>query len=87
MQGMNAIHIEKIKSDFDEQEVEVVVKTLQTISLSHVMANSQMNLDNTLSAILQLSKGDLNKLNELVSIAKLDFRDVIVMANANLGSK
>ena len=87
MQGVNPIHIEKIKSDFDEQEVEEAVKTLQTISLSHVMANSQMNLDNTLSAILQLSKGDLNKLNELVSIAKLDFRDVIVMANANLGSK
>ena len=84
---MNAVHIEKIKSDFDKQEVEEIVKTLQTISLSHVMANSQMNLDNTLSAILQLSKGDLNKLNELVSIAKLDFRDVIVMANANLGSK
>lgn len=77
---MNIHLLHKIKSDFSESEYELVVSVLTTITLNHVMANSQANLDNTWSSIIQLSKGDLNKLGDLVDAAKVDFRDVIYWA-------
>jgi len=67
--------------DFDEVEREFVNSLLNSITLNHVMANSQTNLNQTRKAILQLSKGDLCVLNKLVDAAKLDFRDVIYLAN------
>ena len=53
---------------------------MESITLDHVMAGSKTNLDNTRSAILEFSKGDINKLSELVHAAKRDFRDVIYWA-------
>ncbi len=78
--AMNKDHIDKIHADFDAEDVEWVIATLESITHEHVMAHSQINLDNTWSAILHLSKGDLNKLKELVDAAKVDFRDVIYWA-------
>lgn len=78
---MDKQYLEKIKADFPESEYELVVSVMKTITLKHVMANSQNNLDNTWSSILQLSKGDLTKLGDLVDAAKIDFRDVVYWAS------
>ena len=67
--------------DFDEEDHDLVKSELNSITLDHVMANSKTNLNNTRKAILQLSKGDLNTLGELVEAAKKDFRDVIYWAS------
>jgi len=77
---MNKAIIEKLNSDFSGTDYELAISELESITLKHVMANSQTNLDNTLSAIMQLSKGDLNELANLVEAAKKDFRDVIYWA-------
>ncbi|MBU1108482.1 MAG: hypothetical protein KKB51_17540 [Candidatus Riflebacteria bacterium] len=69
-----------IESDFTESDYKLVVAEMESINLNHVMANSQSNLDTTWSSILQLSKGDLNKLRNFVAAAKKDFRDVIYWA-------
>jgi hypothetical protein len=70
----------KIIADFIESEQTAALNELQSITLQHVMAESQFNLDNTLFAILKLSKGNLNELRSLVEAAKEDFRDVIYWA-------
>lgn len=67
--------------DFDESDHELVLAELNSITLNHVMARSKNNLKKTRSAILQLSKGDLNELGYLVDVAKVDFRDVIYWAS------
>lgn len=77
---MNKEHIEKIKRDFDKSDYDLVVSEMESVTLDHVMAKSQTNLDNTWSAILQLSNGDLNAIGRLVDAAKTDFRDVIYWA-------
>ena len=77
---MNDSHIEKIRQDFSDSEFDLVVAALETVELKHVMANSQMNLDNTRSAILHLSKGNFEDLKAYVEDAKRDFRDVIYWA-------
>ncbi|CAA6823017.1 MAG: Unknown protein [uncultured Sulfurovum sp.] len=77
---MNEEHIEKIKKDFDQSDYDLVISEMESITLSHVMANSQTNLDNTWTAILHLSNGDLNEIGRLVDAAKTDFRDVIYWA-------
>ena len=77
---LNDSHLQKILSDFPKDDYDLVVSVLKSIKLEHVMANSQTNLDNTWSAILQLSKGDLNELGNLVDAAIEDFRDVIYWA-------
>jgi hypothetical protein len=59
------------------------VKELESITMSHVSADSQVNLDNTRSAVLQLSKGDISKLRYYVTAAKTDFRDVIYWASTD----
>ncbi len=67
--------------DFDESDHELVLSELNSITLDHVMAKSKNNLKKTRSAILQLSKGDLNELEYLVGVAKVDFRDVVYWAS------
>jgi hypothetical protein len=70
----------RVKSEFVEADQAQAIAALETITLQHVMAESQTNLDNTWQAILDLSKGDLKELQKLVEAAKLDFRDVIYWA-------
>ncbi len=41
------------------------------------MAESEENLSNTRLAILQLAKGNLEKVVDLTAQAKVDFRDII----------
>jgi hypothetical protein len=77
---MNKSLLNKIKVDFDENDVELVISELESVTLEHVMAGSQVNLDNTWAAILQLSKGNISELGRLVDAAKHDFRDVIYWA-------
>jgi hypothetical protein len=78
---MKADILNKISRDFPASDQAMAVSEIESISLQHVMANSQPNLDKTLLAILQLSKGDLAKLKSFVSSAKQDFRDVIYWAS------
>ncbi len=78
---MNKELLEKIKAKFSSSEAEMVISKLNTVTLEHVMAGSQENLDNTHFAILQLSNGDLLELGDLVEAAKMDFRDVIYWAS------
>jgi len=68
-------------TDFDDCDHELVISELNSITLDHVMANSEKNLRKTKTAILKLSKGDLNELGRLVISAKTDFRDVIYWAS------
>jgi hypothetical protein len=70
----------KIAAEFIESDQAAALRELQSITLQHVMAESQFNLDNTWFAILKLAKGDLNELRSLVKAAKEDFRDVIYWA-------
>ena len=59
----------------------MVVNEMKTVTLKHVMAESQINLNKTWESILKLSNGDINEIRRLVNAAKLDFRDVIYWAN------
>lgn len=70
-----------VDKSFDADDRELAFRKLKSITLRHVMANSQTNLDLTWAAILQLCERDINKLDQLVNIAKLDFRDIIYMAS------
>ena len=69
-----------VDNDFSESDRGAVISELDSITLKHVMANSQQNLDNTWFAILKLSKGNLSEVKKLVKAAKEDFRDVIYWA-------
>jgi len=75
---MNKKIIENITSNFSEEERELVISELSSIKLSHVMANSEHNLNDTRFAILKLAKGNLNDVIEFTKFAKIDFRDVIM---------
>lgn len=70
-----------IQCDFTPEDQAAVEQELLSIELKHVMAESQWNLDNTLSAILYLAKGDVNQVIELTAFAKIDFRDVFYWAS------
>jgi len=74
----------KIKNNiyktFKEDDQIRAIDALGSITLKHVMAESQNNLDNTWLSIIYLSKGSLGKLKDLVAVAKIDFRDVIYWA-------
>ncbi len=67
----------RILHEFPEPDQKAALEEMQSITLQHVMAESQTNLDTTWLAILYLSKGDLNELKKFVAAAKRDFRDVI----------
>jgi len=58
-----------------------VKEQLETITLQHVMAKSQINLDSTYNAILDLCKGNAQQIGQYVDVAKVDFRDVIYWAS------
>lgn len=74
---MNNEIIKLIEADFSEKDREKAIKEMSSITLKHVMAESEQNLKNTWLAILKLSKGNLTELIRLVECAKQDFRDVI----------
>ena len=69
-----------INKDFPKETREIVTECLSSINLTHVMGESEINLDNTLLSILYLAKGDVNTIVELTEKAKVDFRDVIYWA-------
>lgn len=75
---MNKNIIDIIHKDFKADEVESVISELSSISLKHVMAESEFNLLNTRLAILKLAKGNFKQLVEFTKCAKIDFRDVIM---------
>lgn len=77
---MNKELLEKISQEFKEEQIELVKEELSSIKLSHVMAESEYNLNNTRFSILKLAKGDLNEVIDLTKAAKIDFRDVIMWA-------
>lgn len=72
---------DQIITDFPQEDQQAVQQELESITLEHVMAASQGNLDNTWLAILKLSKGNIEELKKLVQAAKEDFRDVIYWAS------
>ena len=74
-----------VEAQFFGSERDDALEELQSITLNHVMAQSQFNLDNTWSAVLQLASGDLSRLREMVAAAKTDFRDVIYWASQEAG--
>lgn len=73
----------EVKKTFSEPDVQIALEELKGLTLEHVMASSQKNLDNTYLAILKLSKGEIARLKELVISAKKDFRDVIYWAETD----
>lgn len=78
---LNGVFMNGSLDDFDDADHELAISELNSITLDHVMANSRKNLKKTRTAVLHLSKGDLNKLGEYVEAAKIDFRDVIYWAS------
>ena len=77
---MNENVIDIINKEFEEEEREFVINELSSINLTHVMAESEINLNNTFLSILKLAKGDVNQVISLTKSAKIDFRDVIMWA-------
>lgn len=73
--------MEIINNEFSEQEREVVINHLASITLQHVMAESKQNLLYTRLSILKLAKGNFEDLVCYVEAAKKDFRDVIYWAS------
>ncbi len=77
---MNQTILDQINRDFAEAQRETVINELSSINLTHVMAESEYNLENTRLSILKLAKGDVNRVVQLTKSAKIDFRDVIMWA-------
>lgn len=72
---------QKISENFLPGDQDHVIAALTSITLKHVMAESQTNLDNTWLSIIQLSKGNPAEVDKLVTVAKNDFRNVIYWAS------
>jgi len=70
-----------VNSSFSLDERKHVLNELAKLSLDDVMAESENNLLNTLTAILQLSEGSLPQVIHYVSCAEDDFRNVIYWAS------
>ena len=68
---------ELIRESFSEDDYELVLSELESVNLSHVMANSESQLDSVLKYILILSEGDLNRVERYVARAKIDCRDIL----------
>ena len=77
---MNEKILEKIDREFDQAEKQFVINELSSITLKHVMAESEYNLNNARMSILKLAKGDSKEVSKLTEAAKIDFRDVIMWA-------
>jgi hypothetical protein len=73
-----------IIENFLPEDQDKVIAALTSITLKHVMAESQNNLDNTWLSIIQLSKGNPTEVDHLVEVAKEDFRNVIYWASINI---
>lgn len=56
-----------VRESFDEEDYDLVLSELNALDLSHVMANSQSQLDSVLKGILKLSEGDLNRISTYVA--------------------
>lgn len=69
-----------LSKQFNGQDYWDAHALLSSLTLNHVMAQSEENLRNTRLAVLHLSKGDLNAVKNYVDAAKKDFRDVIYWA-------
>jgi hypothetical protein len=78
---MNDSFKSTVQREFAELDQGQAIAELESITLEHVMAESQTNLDNTLHAVLKLCEGDISVLRALVVAAKQDFRDVIYWAS------
>ena len=78
---MNSEVTKIIQNQFSVKDRDLVIKELETISLVHVMAQSDENLKNTHVSILKLAKGSVREVVRLVECAKSDFRDVIYWAS------
>tara|TARA_Y100001937_G_scaffold128452_3_gene204970 strand:+ start:210667 stop:210963 length:297 start_codon:yes stop_codon:yes gene_type:complete len=69
-------HLNTVRNDFSEEDTPRVIAELGRITVAETM-DSDYNLQNAIGAILSLSKGDFEELRNLVTAAKIDFRDVI----------
>jgi len=69
-------HFNTVKTDFPELEIPAVLSELSRLTTKETWG-SEYNLENAIGAILNLSKGDLKTLKQLVEAARIDFRDVI----------
>lgn len=78
---MNEKILKIINQEFERTEKEFVINELSSITLKHVMAESEYNLNNTRFAIIKLAKGNSNEVSKLTKAAKIDFRDVILWAS------
>ena len=70
--------IDLINKDFSKEKRKIVTQCLSSINLTHVMAESEYNLENTLLSILYLADGNIDSIIELTERAKIDFRDVML---------
>ena len=84
---MNKEILDYIDKDFELEFREAVIEQLLSIELSHVMAKSAYNLNNTRMSILYLAKGNVKEVIELTERAKIDFRDVIMWAIQDKANK
>lgn len=71
---------DKIQKDYPTKQQEEVLSLLLSISLHHVMAESEINLLNTRLAVLHIALGKIDDLERYVNAAKTDFIDVILWA-------
>lgn len=83
MSALDKDLIEQVQEDFDESEQVAVMDLLLSITLQHVMAESEYNLRNTRFSVLELAEGDLEECKRYVERAKIDFRDVIYWVTLN----
>ncbi|MCL2848875.1 MAG: hypothetical protein FWE61_02370 [Micrococcales bacterium] len=78
--NMAQVESNMLQRDFSPADREAVVELLDTITLAHVMAESEYNWRNTRLAVLELAHGDVDQVAQLVQCAQRDFRDVIYWA-------
>lgn len=74
--SLTRLHVEKIEADFAPGDIAEVTSELARLTVTETW-DSEYNLNNAIGAILDLSKGDLAELRQLVDAARQDFRDVI----------
>jgi len=78
---LNKSVVDIIHRDFSPEHHARVIAELSSVTVTHVMAQSEQNLEATRLAILKLANGDMTKVTEYTQRAKNDFRDVIWWAD------
>ena len=78
---MNQELLNIIETEYAETDQFLVIRELELLSATDVMAESESNLQSTWLAILKLSKGKASSVSQYVECAKKDFRDVIFWAS------